>query len=196
MLVKDVIEMVRVGSLNSLKVASNESAVIGFIYLALSELYNRFNLSIKSETVITNANASVYELKNHDVNLLLSLYNADGLELKQTDIFDSQLYDYKLVNYRTFILKKAFDGIIYAVYKAAPIQIKDKNDRLDIPSAMLDALLSYVAYAGHGTINKDNINEASSYLARFDMVCRNLENQGYKIPLSTESMALQVKGFK
>ena len=44
-------------------------------------------------------------------------------------------------------------------------------------------------------IIKDNINEASAYLQRFDIACRELEMQGYRIALSTESLALQAKGF-
>lgn len=195
MFVKDILEIVKVGSLSSLAVADNDSAVIKFIYSGLSELYNRFNLSIKSETIVTNKNMSVYSLKNDDVNLLLSVYNGNGTELKQTDVYESWNYDYKLINYKTFILRQAFDGVLYAVYKASPILIQDKNDKLDIPTAMLNALLTYIAYLGHSTINKDNINEASSYLNTFNMLCRDLENQGYKIPLTTESITLQVKGF-
>ena len=60
---------------------------------------------------------------------------------------------------------------------------------------MMDALLTYVAYVGHSTINRDNINEASAYSQRFDLACRELEMQGYKVPLNSETLALQSKGF-
>ena len=61
---------------------------------------------------------------------------------------------------------------------------------------MIGALLTYVAYVGHSTVNRDNINEASSYYQRFDLACRELEMQGYRVPLNTESLSVQDRGFK
>ena len=195
MYVKDVMDMAKISSLNNLAIAKNDDALIKFIYLGVSELYRRFNLSIKSETVLINENLNLYELRNSDVSLLLSVYDKLGRELKQTDVFNSNDYDYKLLNFRSFLLKKPFNGILFAVYKASPIVFKDSDDIIDLPDAMIDALLTYVAYVGHSTINRDNINEASAYSQRFDLACRELEMQGYKIPLHTETLALQTKGF-
>ena len=195
MYVKDVMDMAKISSLNNLAIAKNDDALIKFIYLGVSELYRRFNLSIKSETVLINENLNLYELRNSDVSLLLSVYDKLGRELKQTDIFNSNDYDYKLLNFRSFLLKKPFNGVLFAIYKASPIVFKDSDDIIDLPDAMIDALLTYVAYVGHSTINRDNINEASAYSQRFDLACRELEMQGYKIPLHTETLALQTKGF-
>ena len=193
--VKDVMDMAKISSLNNLAIAKNDDALIKFIYLGVSELYRRFNLSIKSETVPINENLNLYELRNPDVSLLFSVYDKLGRELKQTDIFNSNDYDYKLLNFRSFLLKKPFNGMLFAVYKASPIVFKDPDDIIDLPDAMIDALLTYVAYAGHSTINRDNINEASAYSQRFDLACRELEMQGYKVPLNNETLALQSKGF-
>ena len=195
MYVKDVMDMAKISSLNNLAIAKNDDALIKFIYLGVSELYRRFNLSIKSETVLINENLNLYELRNSDVSLLLSVYDKLGRELKQTDVFNSNDYDYKLLNFRSFLLKKPFNGVLFAIYKASPIVFKDSDDIIDLPDAMIDALLTYVAYVGHSTINRDNINEASAYSQRFDLACRELEMQGYKIPLHTETLALQTKGF-
>ena len=195
MYVKDVMDMAKISSLNNLAIAKNDDALIKFIYLGVSELYRRFNLSIKSETVPINENLNLYELRNPDVSLLLGVYDKLGRELKQTDIFNSNDYDYKFLNFRSFLLKKPFNGVLFAVYKASPIVFKDSDDIIDLPDAMMDALLTYVAYVGHSTINRDNINEASAYSQRFDLACRELEMQGYKVPLNSETLALQSKGF-
>ena len=193
--VKDVMDMAKISSLNNLAIAKNDDALIKFIYLGVSELYRRFNLSIRSETVLINENLTLYELRNPDVSLLLNIYDKLGRELKQTDVFNSNDYDYKLLNFRSFLLKKPFNGVLFAVYKASPIVFKDSDDIIDLPDAMMDALLTYVAYVGHSTINRDNINEASAYSQRFDLACRELEMQGYKVPLNSETLALQSKGF-
>ena len=195
MYVKDVMDMAKISSLNNLAIAKNDDALIKFIYLGVSELYRRFNLSIKSETIPVNENLNLYELRNPDVSLLLGVYDKLGRELKQTDIFNSNDYDYKLLNFRSFLLKKPFNGVLFAIYKASPIVFKDSDDIIDLPDAMIDALLTYVAYVGHSTINRDNINEASAYSQRFDLACRELEMQGYKVPLNSETLALQSKGF-
>ena len=195
MYVKDIIDIVKVSFLNNLAISKNDSALIKFIYLGVSELYRRFNLSIKSETVLINKDLSLYELKNSDVSMLLGIYDRRGFPLKETDVTDSLDYDYKIINYRSFIIRRPFEGLLYAVYKASPIELKDGDDIIDLPDAMIDALLTYIAYIGHSTINRDNINEASAYSQRFDLACRELEMQGYKIPLHTETLALHAKGF-
>ena len=188
-------DMAKISSLNNLAIAKNDDALIKFIYLGVSELYRRFNLSIKSETVPINENLNLYELRNPDVSLLLSVYDKLGRELKQTDIFNSSDYDYRLFNFRSFLLKKPFNGLLFAIYKASPVVFKDPNDIIDLPDAMIDALLTYVAYVGHSTINRDNINEASAYSQRFDLACRELEMQGYKVPLNSETLSLHTKGY-
>ena len=193
--VKDVMDMAKISSLNNLAIAKNDDALVKFIYLGVSELYRRFNLSIKSETVLINENLNLYELRNPDVSLLLGVYDKLSRELKQTDVFNSNDYDYKLLNFRSFLLKKPFNGVLFAVYKASPVVFKDSDDVIDLPDAMIEALLTYVAYVGHSTINRDNINEASAYSQRFDLACRELEMQGYKVPLNSETLALQTKGF-
>ena len=195
MYVKDIIDIVKVSFLNNLAISKNDSALVKFIYLGVSELYRRFNLSIKSETVLINKDLSLYELKNSDVSMLLGIYDRRGFPLKETDVTDSLDYDYKIINYRSFIIRRPFEGLLYAVYKASPIELKDGDDIIDLPDAMIDALLTYIAYIGHSTINRDNINEASAYSQRFDLACRELEMQGYKIPLHTETLALHAKGF-
>ena len=194
MYVRDIVELAKI-KLHNLPIAKNDDALIKFIYLGQSELFRRFNLSIKSETITVNENLALYELRNEDVSLLLGVYDKTGRELQQTDIFNSKQYEYKLVNYRSFLLHRPFNGFLYTAYKASPILLKDVDDRIDLPDAMIDALLAYVAYMSHTTINRDNINEANTYNQRFDTACRELEMQGYKIPLHTETLALHAKGF-
>lgn len=198
MLVKDIVDLAKI-KLQNLAVAKNDTALIKFTFLGVSELYRRFNLSIKSETLTINENLALYELRNSDVSMLLGIYDIAGKELIQTDIYNSQNYDYKLVNYRSFLLRKPFNGVLYTVYKASPVIFKDMDDEIDLPDAMIDALLCYVSYMSHTTINRgnirDKIEDSITYQQRFDAACRELEAQGYRIPLSSETLSLHAKGF-
>ena len=194
MVVQDIIDLAKI-RLSNLPVVKNEDALIKFIYLGVSELYRRFNLSIKAETVITNDNLSMYELRNHDVGFILGIYDSAGNELKQTDVYNALSYDYKLVNYKSFILKVPFKGYLTAVYTASPTVFQDTKDIVDLPDAMIDALLNYVSYMAHSTVNTDGAVESNVFLQRFNEACKELDMQGYKIPLNPETVGVYARGY-
>lgn len=193
-LMQDIIDISKY-KLSNVAISRNETALIKFTYLGLCEIYRRFNLSVKMETVLINTNLALYELRNPDVSLLLCLYDQTGKELKQTDVTYAADFDFKMINYRSFILKTPFNGILYALYKASPPELKDSKDIIDLPDAMVEALLAYITYSCHSTLNTDNGNEQTLDYQKFNVICNELENQGFKIDLNTESLALQRKGF-
>ena len=194
MKVKDVIELARIRAKHSVIYEKTE-ALIHFINMGIGELYNRFNLSVKSETIITNSDLALYELRSQDVQLILSVYDAKGRELEQSDVLNSLHYDYKIINYKTIMLRKPINGCIYVIYKASPIVLKDLEDEILLPDAMINALLLYIAYLANDTINRDNKNESSILLVAFNEACKNLENQGYQIPINSETKSVQSKGY-
>ena len=200
MLVQDVLDLAKI-KLGNLAISKNNNALIKMIYLGESELFRRFNLSIKSETIRVNSNLSLYELRNNDVALLLSVYDREGVELKQSDVIDSRIWDYKIINYKSFILNKPSDGLLYAVYKASPTVLADPNDEIDLPDAMIDALLLYVAYMAHNTITsfdaskRGGMTESDLLYQKFLAACNELDMQGYKIPLNTETLSIRTKGY-
>lgn len=194
MIVQDIISLIQIRS-QHLAIAKNDSALIHFINLGMEELYRRFNLSIKSETVPVNRDRALYELSNEDVQMLLALYQNTGIEMRQSDVLDSMNYDYKIVNYRSFILRKPFEGYVYAVYKASPVMLRDVSDKVKLPGAMLPALLSYILYMSHDVINRDNKMESSVFYRVYERQCQELVSQGFTVPLNTESVAIQAKGY-
>lgn len=203
MIVDEVLELAKI-RLQNLAISKNDSVLTKFIYLGESELFRKFNLSIKTETILTNSDLAIYELRNRDVSLLLNLYFEDGKELVQTDTLDAHHWDYKLVNYKSFVLRKPFEGVIYAVYKANPPKLIDGTDEVDLPDAMIDALLLYVSYLAHSTVHSaaSVINtragsvEYDNYYQKFIAACQELEMQGYKVPLVTEALAIHRRGYK
>lgn len=196
MIVGELLPLVKL-RLDSLILAQKDEILLSFINLGIAELYRRFNLSIKSETITCNFDSALYELRNDDVLMLLTVYDKFGKELRQSDVCDSLAYDFKIINYRSFVLRKPFNGYLFAVYKAAPIILKDNEDEIDLPIAMINALLDYCAYMGHSTVqsNSQNTREFGLHLQLFESSCQQLENQGYKVPINTETVAIQAKGF-
>ena len=194
MKLSEIVSLAKV-RLQNIVVSKDQSVLISFINLGMSELYRRFNLSIKGETLVTTHDLALYELREPDVDMLLAVYDKSGKELRQSDVLDSMDYEYKIINYRSFVLRKPFDGYLYAVYKASPTRLTDLEDEVDLPNGMIPALLTYVAYMANSTINRDNQNEATNQYQIFTQQCTELENQGFKIPLNTEKCAVQCRGF-
>lgn len=194
MKVEDLLAMAKLRCPN-VPVSKNADIVINIVNLGIAELYRKFNLKVKSETVLTTTDLALYTLRNDDVELILFLYDKFGRELQSSDVLDSLHYDYKLVNYNSFLLRKPFDGYVYVVYKASPIKVVDANDHIDLPDCMIDTLMSYILYALTSTINTDQKNEANAYYLLFNQQCQELINQGYKVSLTSESAAVQVKGY-
>lgn len=195
MTVKEVLDLAKIRLVN-VPVSKTNASLIALINLGVSVLYDQFNLSIKSETITTSPDLSLYELRNNDVLLLLSLYDHTGRELRQSDVIGGVAFDYKLVNYRSFLLKNPIAGHVYAMYKADSIKIRDENDVIDLPNSMTDALLNYVAYMSHSSINKEGVNEADTWHRKFNAACVELDMKGYRVPLNTESLSVQDRGFK
>jgi len=194
MKLQEVMALIQVRCPN-VSVSDNEDAIINFVNLGVAELYRRFNLKIKSETIVTTNDLALYTLRNDDVELVLYVYDKTGRELRQSDVINSMDYDYKILNYRSILLRHPHEGYIYVVYKASPIKLRDMDDEIDLPSTMLDALLTYVSYVLVGTINSDQKNESSMFYQMFTRQCDEMVNQGYKISLNSETAAIQAKGF-
>lgn len=200
MTIQDIITLAKV-RLQNLAVTKNYDALILFINLGVGELYRRFNLSIKSETIPTNKDLALYEVKTPDISLLLTVFDKYGRELNQSDVVNSNEWEYKIVNYRSFVLNKPFDGYLYALYKASPVTYMDVEDEVDLPDAMMDALLAYISYMAHSTISSPSSMlsrgqaDADIHFARFTSACNELEMQGYKVPLNAETRAIYMKGF-
>jgi hypothetical protein len=163
--------------------------------MGLAELYKRFNLLLKTETILTVPETTVYVLQSADVNQVIAVYNQKGEELTSIAVINSRHYDYKQLNYRTFLIPDPKNEYLMFVYKASPVPITDIKEELDIPPDMTGALLDYVAYMGHSTINSDNLNETSMYYQRFEKACALLEHHGYRINLHTACLRIQDKGF-
>ena len=178
MTVGEVLTLAKI-RLHNIAIAKDDKSLILLLNLGVSELYRRFDIKVGTETVLINDN----------------LYDKKGRELRQTDVLDGYEYDYKLVNYRTFMLRKPFNGILYALYKASAVPLADVDDVIDLPDGMIEALLAYISYAGYNTINRDNMNESQLYFQRFEAACTNLDMQGYKMSLSTERPSITTKGY-
>jgi hypothetical protein len=191
----EMIDIAKYTVLNNLAIAKNNQAVMSFLNFAISELYSRFNMSIKVETVETNPDLSLYELRNENVNMLLSIYDHNGKELNKTDVLNGE-HDYKIINYKSFLLNRPKKRFLFAIYKATPPKVTSREDKIDLPDAFTDPLLLYIGYLTHNSINLDGMRESNTYSTRFENACLALDMQGYKVSLNNEHISLMLKGYR
>ena len=185
--------------LKNLSASKNDSTMLQLINLGISDLYRRFNLKLASETILVHTDMNVYELRNDDVSMLLYVYSREGRELRSSDVLDGLDYDYKIINYKTFMLRHLFDGYVYALYKGNPIKLIDNKDEIDLPDAMIPVLATYVCSQIEHTTNvweRGQVKmEPSFYNQMYEKECQDLINQGYLVPINTETVAIQMKGY-
>lgn len=199
----DLIDLVQI-QLANWNISRDESALYQYLNMGLVDLYEKFNLGLKSETIQIIPEQAVYQLKNEDVNLVMKVYTEDGQELNSSDVIDSREWDYKIVNYKTLLIHnpKRVDGLLYVLYKGSPTVIVDANDRLEIPDAFKEALMLYMMYLGTATIHSEASNEYRSwdtksvFLQLYTNKCAELLQFGYRVPIDSEAMPLYAKGYR
>lgn len=201
MYVKDLIELCKI-RLKNISISKEDDNLRRVLFLGVTDLYDRFNLSVKNEVVKINTNLSLYTLRNKDVLMILDVYDKSGRSLLQTDVLDTNKWDYKLVNYRSFILRKPTNDDLYVVYKASPESFEETHDYIDLPDTMIEALMLYSAYAVNSTITsmhstngRGGASETDILYNRYLQECMRLENMGYKIALAIETPSIYKKGY-
>ena len=199
----DLLELVKVQLNVWTAVVTDDFALLQFLNMGLSDLYEKFSLNLKTETVQFTPEQAVYNLKGDDVNLILKIYNEAGEELSSSDVLSSADWDYKLVNYKTFVFhnKDLKEGLLYVLYKAAPIEVQDKNDILDIPNSFKEALMLYMMYLGTSTSHSQtnisaNGNQHNLFQQLYTQKCAELLQLGYMMPIDSEGLPVLARGYR
>lgn len=192
-----ILEQARSGELASLS-ATNKSdpTVITYLNLGLIELYKRFNVDVKAEIVKTSTVTPFYTLRNKDINLVLACVAKDGTELtKQQGIGDTE-YDIKMVTNTSFILTNPTATELMFIYRASPEIVTASTTEVNLPYVMLEALLNYIGYRAHGSVNGNIQAESNTHYMRFEKSCNVLQSEGYDtVGTSLVSQPVEFKGF-
>ena len=195
MLVSDIINIAKYGELQQLAVKDDNTAIITYINMGVLELYKRFNIGTKVEIVRTNPLISVYNLVNADIMKVINVYDADGKELVQPSVVDIEDYDLKQIGQSTYLFKEPKNEDIAFVYTSAPEWLTSTTDNVEIPMSMLEALLHYIGYRGHGSLDGLINTENNTHYMRFDKSCRQLTDTGYGEVTDMSKSTTQSKGF-
>jgi len=213
MTANEVIALAQNGELKTIAVKDDINAVIGFINLGLIELYKRFPIETKEYLIEGIANVDKYKMPADYMWLLAAYhYKVKIKDLTQYDMTDPSHVEFLEINsdevansvntigYDTVQIDNIEVGDIYSlVYVASPtlVTMETLDERLPIPDQMLEALLNYIGYRGHGSVNGNIQAESNTHYQRFELSVKRIEMDGM---FSTESVEMydriKTKGFE
>lgn len=177
---KTLVDFLKLGGVRRTTYRDNDTTLIGYINLALIELYKRFNLGIKTEVVVTYPNIFVYELRNDDISQVFKVTDEDNNILVYQGVACNDDFDFTQVALKTFIIKNPTERKLLFFYKSSPQLISSLEDEVDIPYDMIEAVISYVDYRIDTTIDYAiGRYPKYDYFARFEYVCNDLVKRGY-----------------
>lgn len=209
MLVSDVVALAKAGELQQLAIKDDDVAVISFINLGLIEIYKRFPLRTEEFIIALQDNVTIYNMPS-DFMYIISAYDeapADALGQpltygpipvpinEENSPFSINTVSYNQIQV-PLTTNGAYISIIYAV-KPTLLTVADLATEIAIPDALVEALLNYIGYRGHGSVDGSLQTETNTHYMRFESSCRRARELGVAIATDSLDMTLrfQDRGF-
>lgn len=188
MIVSEAITLLRSAELKQLGLKADKPTVIGFINLAILEIYKRFNLW-EAEAIITmatdvllykldgiDANVAI-DLSDHNLLMIESVWDYDGEELvlnDEKDPFSVSTPQYHQVE----IVQAVVDQNMSVIYRASPKFLTHEKQEIPVPPQFIEALFAYVGYKGTGSVKADTKGSNNTHYIRFEAACDLIDSKG------------------
>ena len=211
MTAQDVINLAKNAELKQLAVRDDDLAVLGYLNLGLLELYKRFPLA-EAEAIITLRDGKTqYKLDGTDPDVsmevgkellvIAGVYTTikEGNETWIVELTINDEDDYTGVDTPSFniieIPAVKTGAIISVIYRVAPKFLTALTDVLPLPPQLLEALLNYIGYRGHGAVNGSLNAEDQSHYVRFNNSCNRVLADGLITTEDLISKKFSNRGF-
>jgi len=208
MTVEKVIDLAVKGELKKLAVKDDTDSVISFINLGMIELYKRFPLDTEEVIIelgrVTDNNDSyerisdtVYKLPN-DLMYISAAYEEDGTEISINKEDDP--LSIMTISWNKIQVPVATSGAyISVIYVKQPTLIVNTPETLasdiDLPVQLVEALLHYIGYRGHGSIDGNIQAENNTHYQRFEASVQRTKTLGVMTADGPLSRNVQEKGW-
>ena len=189
MTVRQVVELAKAGELKQVATKTDNEAVLGYINLGLIELYKRFPLRVEEEVITLVNGVDIYPLPAECLYLVAAYGEVDEGSSELVNILPINEEDNPLsvntVSWNKVQIPLAVTGgYISLIYAAGPTLIAydamgtylDKE--VPLPMQLIEALLHYMGYRAHGSVDGAIQTEAQSHYTRFEASCARVENSG------------------
>jgi len=184
MTAQDVINLAKNAELKQLAIKDDDLAVLGYLNLGLLELYKRFPLEEAEAIVTLQDGKTLYKLDGIDQNVemapgkdllvIAGVYTTvvEGgvtwvVELTIND--ENDMTGVTTPSYNSLEVPAVKTGAILSViYRVAPKFLTSLTDIVPMPPQLLEALLNYIGYRAHGSVNGELKTENQSHYVRFE----------------------------
>ena len=185
MTIEQVISLAKGGELKQL--AIDDEDIVGYINLGMLELYKRFPLKTEEYIIDLVEGQTDYTMPS-DYMWIVAAYG-EILEDEVATVTVKSLPvnkedDPNSINTSSWngvqIPLVVDGGRVSIIYAAAPTTytVGDMSVDIELPLQMIEALLTYMAYCGHGTIDSEVQTESSVHYQRFEAACDRLLIKG------------------
>ena len=189
MTVREVMDLARNGELKQVAAGQDDGTVLGFINLGLIELYKRFPLKVEELLIELQDEVEIYDLPA-DCMYVIAAYGE--VDEQSTDIVnilpvneeDNPLSVNTIAWNKVQVPLSAAGSYVSIVYAAGPeLIVEDGADayldaEVPLPMQMIEALLHYMGYRAHGSVNGAIQTETQSHYNRFEASCQRIEATG------------------
>jgi len=206
MTVQRVIDLAKSSELKQLAIKNDDTALIGFLNLGVLELYKRFSLEEAEAVLWLTAGKTSYKLDgtDNDVTMdnnkeLLLITRAFDEEGDPIVINSSDYKDITGINTPAYnVVEIPYviqDEYISIMYRVTPKFMNNLDDIVPIPPQLLEALLSYIGYKGHGSVDGSLRTENQSHYVRFEESCKKVLLEGLIQQELLPSNKFKARGF-
>ena len=188
MTIQQTIDMARFGELRQLTTLKDES-IISFINLGILELYKRFTLQYEEVLIelgvptdatdeYTMLSNTVYQLPDSCM-YILEAYEENETKIPIND--EDSLYTINTFSWNKIQVPTPTLGAkISIIYVKSPaiLTVADIDSTLQLPPQLTEALLHYIGYRGHGSIDASVEAENNTHYQRFERSCARAKSDG------------------
>lgn len=203
MTLQDIINLARNGELSNLAVKDDNDAIVGYINLALIELYKRFPIDTNEYLLELTEGTDIYTMPD-DFMWIVCAYDevpvdsVTGTVAIPVNEEDNPL-SINTISWNQIQVPVVTDGaFISIIYTSSPSTFTsaDLADTIPIPPQMLEPLLHYIGYRAHGAMDGNIQAENNTHYQRFELSCRRIEDKGmFTSDDMSTSTRIKTRGF-
>lgn len=204
MTLQEAINIAKYSELSKLSIKDNVEAVVGFINMGLVELYGIFGVRSEEHLITLVDGQTIYELPDDFMYIVGAYENVTNMGgsgtvslpiNEESNPFSVNTIDFKRVQIPLSVTG-AYVSIIY-VPKPVKMSVNDLEAELPIPDQLIQPLMNFLAFKGHGAVRIEGQGEADIYYARFRRSCEDLKSLGISIAADDLSMSdrISTRGF-
>jgi hypothetical protein len=185
MTVNALINMAVNGELKNLAIKDDTEAILGYLNLGLIELYKRFPLNVKEYVIELQDGVEIYTMPS-DYMWVVAAY--DEVPEGSSDIVaeiaineEDNPASLNTVSWNQVQIPVTVTGAyVSVIYVAAPATLTtdDLEGDLPVPPQLIEALLHYVGYRGHGSVDGNIQGENNTHYQRFEISCDRVVKEG------------------